>query len=283
MFLQKMSLSKTTSYKISTSEENLLENLELLYNKIPLITVYSSKASSDEEISMESSTKKVFSLTAPQYKKLSSYFDCPFAVISQPKLLKQFGYSLSDISGPIIAIDGIEDDSAVVPDNLMDNNIMGNINSAETSVKSDSDIIAGFEILPLFKFFIPAEKNDRFTIIYMIANLDMINSLAVISKSPERVKMFSKIFQLDISAYSYGDQVTGEDATIFLDGYDNSIISERIFIIGNKSFGAEKLMIDSSDAGKFKYRINDVMRALSPGAVKRSAQFDYSIYKNINK
>lgn len=246
MFLQKLSLDPEKSYETTAATEHLLENLQLIFNHIPVITLYSSKAKSDTEIDgLVKEKRAVVDLTIPQYKKYRDSFDCSHVVVPDLDLIGDFGYAADDIGRPII-----------------------------TNSKSE------FERLCLCQFSVKADKNDRFVAVYILAQM---YRTAIVTRHPERVRMFCRIFELECNVYSYEDDLDQEEqCVIFLDGY-REIDCERVFVIGPKSMKYENLNLDISVAGKFKYRILDVMRQLSPSVVKRQDQFDYSRFKNINK
>lgn len=71
------------------------------------------------------------------------------------------------------------------------------------------------------------------------------------------------------------------DCAVFLEGYEE-VPAERVFIIGNGQTSVPQLHLDLSVAGRFKYRILDVAKALSAAAVKSPETFNYARYKNIN-
>lgn len=256
MFLQKIALNPNESYETTTSIENLVENLQLIYNHIPIITLYSSKAMSDSEIkALFKVDKAAIELTIPQYKLFRDGFDSTHIVLPDYSLLKEFGYSISDLDKPLI----------ITGNDIIDENVCNKK--------------AKFSKLPLCRFFINSEKNERFVVAYILAQM---NSSVIFTKHPERAKMFCKIFELTCRVCSYEVDRVEEDCAIFMDGY-KEIECERIFVLGTRSMGFEKLSLDTGIAGKFKYRIMDVMKQLSPATVKKRDQFDYSRYKNINK
>lgn len=244
MFLQKLRLDPEKSYETTASTENLLENLQLTFSHIPVITLYSSKAKSDQEIDvLVKDQRAVIDLTVPQYNKYKDSFDCTHIVLPDLVLLNDFGYSLDDLDKPLIACGQ-----------------------------------NGLERLRLCQFFVKAEKNDRFVAAYILAQM---YPAAIVTKHPDRVRMFCKIFELGCNVYPYDSQME-EECVIFLEGH-REVECERVFVIGPRHAGYERLNLDIALAGKFKYRILDVMKQLSPSVVKRKEQFDYSRFKDISK
>lgn len=248
MFLQKITLSPEKSYETTTSTENLLENLLLIHKHIPVITLYSSKAPSDTEIkALLAKERSTVELTIPQYRVFRDSFDSSHIVLPKYSLLSEFGYSADDLDKPLIITEG-------------------------RSV---------FTRLPLCRLFVHSEKNERFVIAYILAQMNV--SVAIFTRHLERTKMFCRIFELDCRVCSYEEDDIEEGCAIFMDGY-REIECERIFVLGpSKPAGFERLSLDAGIAGKFKYRIMDVMRQLSPATVKRKDQFDYARFKHINK
>lgn len=248
MFLQKLVLDPTKSYESSAPVENLVENLHLLYKRVPVITLYASKALSNEQIEqlLGESKPATIELTIPQYSTYSSRFDSSHVVVRDFSLLSAFGYSAADIDRPLIVSDK-----------------------------------CGLEKLPLCKFFVNIEKNERFVALYVLAQMF---SVTVFSRTVARTEMFCKIFELNCSVRAYEDKIgpVADECVIFMDGY-REVECERVFVLGGSPSGLERLSIDLGLAGKYKYRILDVMRQLSPSVVKKRDQFDYSRFRNINK
>jgi hypothetical protein len=242
-FVQKLSLDASKSYVTSTTIDNLLENLELSFKRIPIITPYASKS---EDISnMDNDSKKSFRITLPIYLQNAESFDCSHVVVEDYDLMEDFGYKVEDIKKPIIS----------------------------TSNKSNANV------LHLCSFFIKAEKNERFMVLYILSRFFKIT---VFSKEEEKARIFCRVFDIDCDIMSYEDEVSDAECCIFLDGY-KKVDSERVFVIGTKSYGLDKLTIDINSIGKYKYRINDVMQAISPSVIKHKRQFDYNRFININK
>lgn len=247
MFIQHLNLDPATSYETTASAENVAENLLLDYTHVPIITLYSSKGESEESIRQKlKEPKHAISLTVAQYKSFKNDFDSTHIILPEFYLLESFGYSLDDFNKPLIVEEGNK-----------------------------------FAKLPLCRFFIKAERDERFVAIYLIAQLF---HATIVTKNPNRAKIFCNIFELNCEVIGYdelGSRIETE-CCIFIDGYQ-SIECERIFIIDHKPFKYERLFLDLSEAGKYKYRICDVMRRISLSAAKNIKTFDYSPFKNINK
>ncbi|KAI5149524.1 hypothetical protein ENBRE01_0958 [Enteropsectra breve] len=247
MFLQKLNLEASTSYETSTELENLLENLHISFAKIAVITPYLSKAMSDEDIGFLAKEKKAdITLTIPQYKKYAELFDCSHVVVTDHNLLCEFGYKIEELGAPMI--------------------VVGELYK--------------YEKLELCKFFVKAEKNERFVALYIIAQMFPVT---VVARDVDRVKMFCRIFDLDANVIGEDEEydASEDSCLVFLDKY-KSIKCERVFIVGGKSYGHKRLLMDLSLAGKYKYRVLDIAKQLSPSVVERKASFDYTRFKNIN-
>lgn len=247
MFIQKLELDKMKSYSTTTTIENITENLQLTFNKVPIVTPYSSKCMEDSEIkNLLKNEKAVIRLTITKYLGLKDSFDCSHVVIEDFNLLGQFGYDWKDIDKPVIV-----------------------------DQKADC-----FEKIQLFKFFIKAEKSDSFVALYLISQMF---KTAVVTKDPERMEMFCKVFRMNCEVYDYEYQDEIDSECVVLMGFPKKINSERVFLIGKKSYGFPSLNLNVNDAGKFKYRINDVVRDLFSHSNRQVSRFDFAKYANIYK
>lgn len=254
MFLQKLSLSPNKSYSTSTTLENIIENLHLSYNHIPIITPYTSKSVTQEVLNSNLMGEKSSSILSIElYNKNVESFDCSHVVVLEYDLFEKFGYNLDDLKNPLITFD----------------------NDA-------------FDRLILSKFHLNFEKEDAFVALFILTKLFKGK---IISKKIERIRIFSEVFEIEWEITKDGDDSSDDcnpECIIFMDdSYSekyNSLNPERIFIIGGrrpKDF--ESLKIDLSLAGKYKVRISDVYRSITPSVIKGRTKFDYERFKNIAK
>lgn len=246
MFLQQLKLSQNKSYRTTEEIDNLIESMHLQYKHIPIICLSSKESWSNDRI--EEALKSGPSsprLTIPQYTKYREQFDSSHILFPEASQANEFGYSIADLDKPIIT----------------------------------TDIQCDFERLLVFKMFIRAKNNDRLVAIYILAQK---YTLAIFTKQKERLSLFCKIFKLNARVISYeeGVEAVDEECAVFIDGYVE-VSAERIIIIGNGNTRIQELTLDLSVAGKYKYRVLDVARRLSPNTVKHSL-IDYSKFKDIN-
>lgn len=247
MFLQKLKLDKDETYESLAELENILENLQLTFNHIPIITFYSSKSFSDMDIENSlNENKNSIILTIEQYKKYKDRFDCSHIILQDFSLLESFGHSISDFDKPLIVIEK-----------------------------------SFFKKLPLSRFFINSEKDEKYVVAYI---LSQIFKSVIVTKYVNKIQMLCKIFKIDADVYSYKeiDNIRAE-CVICLEGYC-SVDAERVFVVGNRNnSNLEDLKIDISVAGKFKYRILDIIKKLGPRTVRNRDKFDYSKYDYISR
>lgn len=249
MFVQKLALDPSESYCTTATVENLVENIHLSYKHVPILCLSSKDSWPDNKIA--AALKKPLSaptLTVKQYNYFKEHFDSTHAIFPEAGQAHEFGYSLEDIGKPVITM----------------------------------DLSCGFQKIQLCKFFIRAEKNDRFVALYILAQQF---TLAIFTKQPERMKMFCRIFNINADIHDYTEEKDSveEECAVFLDGYSREVHAERVMIIGNGNTRIQELHLDLSVAGKYKYRILDIARRLSPNVVKRAELFNYDLFKNINK
>lgn len=248
MFLQKLSLKSDQSYSTTTSLENILENLYITFKHIPILTPFASSADPIETIKKNIENKNSKStLTPSMFIENFRLFDCSHVILQDRELFDKFGLNLSQIPRPFIEIGNTEN----------------------------------YPLLNLFKFFIKAQNEDTFVVLYILSKL--FNG-KVVTKKAEKLKIFFKVFKIEWPIISY-DELTDEqlECIVFMDGYvDNS--SERIFCIGNNNPSRfNNLKIDLYMTGKFKPRIGELYRAITPAIVKGHKEFDYDRFANISK
>jgi len=254
MFLQKIVLDSSKSYSTQSVLDEVVESLQLSYSLIPVITPYASKTERSQNI--KNAKKGIVRLTIDQYNTKSADFDMKHVIVEDHTLFSDFGYSLGDIKAPVI--------------------ILGASGSLEDS--------HGYSPLPICSCFIQADRNERFVAIYI---LSQIYSATIVTKNVDRVEMFVRIFKLDADVCGYDEienlsKTTKSDCVIFLEGY-RDVKFGRKFVIGRQSYGLEKFNLDLTMADKFVYRIEDVMKQLSPSVVRRKETFDYDRFENIAK
>ncbi|KAI5168471.1 hypothetical protein PAEPH01_0159 [Pancytospora epiphaga] len=246
MFLQKLKLDPTVTYETSASVDNVVENMGLQYKHIPIITLYSSKAPLDEDIekAIENKTAAI-ELSVSQYKQYKDRFDSSHIILPKFDFISDFGFSPDDFDKPLI--------------------VLGN---------------HGFAKLPLSRFGIFAEKNDRFVAVYILSQLF---KATIFTKEVNRMKIFCRIFELDCKVLSLSESVDTleTECAIFVDCH-KEVFYERIFLIGSKPSRYERLDLDLNSAGKYRYRICSVMQQVSKNVAKRIDSFDYSVYSHIN-
>ncbi|KAI4292935.1 hypothetical protein PAPHI01_2209 [Pancytospora philotis] len=246
MFVQPLRLDPQTNYETSASEENVVENMLLSCSRVPIVTLYASKAAHDDAVLEKLQLRGVsVELSVAQYKAHAGHFDSSHIIVRDFGLLDSFGYALEDFDKPLIVEAG-----------------------------------SGFKKLPLCRFLIKAEKNERFVAVFMLAQCFRAT---IFTKDTNRARIFCKIFKLDCDVRSM-EECAGRiesECAIFLDGY-REIECERVFVLGAKPARFQLLSLDLGDAGKFKYRIADVMRRVSPGVARRIDSFDYAPYAHIN-
>ncbi len=245
MFLQKMNLDKNVTYESLASLENIIENLHIIYNHIPIITPHISKSMSKTDIENEfKKEKSSVLLSVPQYKEYKNKFDSSHIVLINYSLFESFGYSTSDLDKPFIVTEP-----------------------------------SPYQKLPMNRFFVNATKDEKYVKLYI---LSQAFKGVVVTRDVDRTEMFCRIFKIDAKVLFYSEiENIKEECVFFLDNYA-SVDAERIFLINNINENhLTELKINSNLAGKFKYRIQDIMVKLSPRVVQNKDSFNYSLYKDI--
>lgn len=261
MFIQKLILNTEVSYSTTADLQNLTENLHLSFKHIPIITPYSSKSDSEKQLLENlNSLKSTTTMTPTLFLKYSNRFDCTHAVISDHLLFSKFGFDLETIKKQKI--------------------ILEKISNASKSTKLPR--------LNLFKFFINKQNEEAFVALFVLTEMF---AGTVIAKSPKKIEIFFKIFSINwkIMTYSeYSDKtknltISG-DCVVFMDEYIETD-AERIFVIGNSNLNTkhnfEELKLDLTLAGKYKYRVEDVYRSISPAVLKGKKSIDTDRFKNV--
>lgn len=262
MFIQKLNLDNSVSYSTSADLQSLVENLQLFFSHIPVLTPYSSK--SDTEKIINENLKKeasVTTMTPTVFLKFSDRFDCSHVPVVDSPLMSKFGFSLDGIKKPLIILD------------------------------SKSDLPR----LNLFKVLINKKKEEAFVALFVIT--EMFKG-TVIARNPKKMKLFCELFSIDWKVISYNDHLKsiekGEnikaqdygDCLVFMDEY-REVVAERIFVIGDSSlvrgYAFEVVDMDLSLAGKYKYRVEDVYRSLTPAVVSGKKSIHPDRFKNIRK
>lgn len=248
MFIQKLDLNPKKSYSTTADIENIVENLHVTYNHVPIISPYVSKSLDINEIENKlKNDKSSIKISVPLYFKYKEKFDSSHIIIENFAVMESFGYSVNDLDKPVIVNENISE----------------------------------FERIKLCKFFIKAESSERFVVLFILAQMF---KPAIITKDVERTEIFCKVFKLNCKVYDFNDENTKieEECVIFMSCY-KEVECERIFLIGRKSLGLQRLEIDVNEAGKFKYRINDVVSELFSFGFRRLGKFNYERYENIHK
>lgn len=247
MFLQKLSLDPKQSYSTTATLENIIENLQLSFNHIPILTPFTSNSDSMEVI-LENLKKSHSTniLTPSMFVSIAHLFDCTHVILQDRELMEKFDLDLTSIPKPIIELE--------------------NTNQ--------------YPLLNLCKMHIKAKDEDAFVVLYILSKLFKGK---VVAKKTEKLKIFFKVFEIDWEVLSYEDKCdTQHECLVFMDGYVENK-SERIFCLGNNSNKFDQLKIDLSLAGKFKSRIGEVYRAITPAILKGHKEFDYSRFSSIAK
>ena len=126
------------------------------------------------------------------------------------------------------------------------------------------------------RYFIQAHRDESFFFIFILCTTFRYT---LITNQLNRTKIFCKIFVLGYEIYSYDTKIK-EVCKMY--NRNKYIECERFFSIGTKSYDLEQLNINLNTIGKFKYRISDIVKRLSPATVKNIDKFDYPKFKNIN-
>ena len=181
------------------------------------------------------------------FKENANLFDCSHVILQNGELIDKFELDLSIIPKPFIEI--------------------GNTRN--------------YPLLNLCKMNINAQNEDVFVVLFILSKL--FNG-KVVTKKTKKVKIFFKVFQIEWDVISYEELNSGNqlECIVFLDGYSENN-SERIFCLGNSNNRFDQLKIELSLAGKFKPRIGEVYRAITPSILKGHKEFDYSRFANIDK
>lgn len=309
MFLQKLSLSSEKSYSTSTTLENIIENLHLTFKHIPVIVPYSSKGISQEDLDANLAKETSSSiLSVEKYVKNSKSFDCSHVVVLEYDLFEKFGYDLSVLSKPLI----------VIGSNVFDRLTLCKLH---INFEKEDAFVALFILTKLLRGKIVSKKSERVKIFLEVFGIEWEcvqddnsneptldnqsnnsneptldnrdNNLNLLTK-PNRENNSKESNQDSNSQESISDSESEEstcdnlECIVFMDGsYSekyNSLNPERIFVIGGcRPKGFESLKIDLSLAGKYKYRIGDVYRSITPSVMKGKTKFNYEKFKNIAK
>jgi len=259
MFIQKLNLDNSVSYSTSADLQSLVENLQLSFSHIPVLTPYSSK--SDTEKTINENLKKgasVTTMTPTVFLKFIDRFDCSHVPVADSSLMPKFGFSLDGIKKPLIILD------------------------------SKSELPR----LNLFKVLINKKKEEAFVALFVIT--EMFKG-TVIARNPKKVKLFCELFSIDWKVISYNDHLKSienikaqdyGDCLVFMDEYREAL-AERIFVIGDSSLvkghAFEVVDMNLSLAGKYKYRVEDVYRSLTPAVVSGKKSIHPDRFKNIRK
>lgn len=252
MFLQKLNLKNNKSYKTSTTLENLIENLQITFNHIQIITPFSSQSESYESIIEKlKEDKSVSKMDINTYLKIDDSYKCSHAIILEKDIIEKFGIDLSILKRPFITI--------------------GN----------DSNL----PNLHLCRFAIKNKEEDAFVALFILSK---IFSGTVIANKPEKLKIFFKVFDISwsiIEPNKFDGNIEGECLVIMdniKDLIENKINDiERVFCIGFVPKAYEVFNIDLALAGKYKYRIGDVYRSITTAVIKGYKEFDYSRFANL--
>lgn len=268
MFVQKLKLDQNKSYSTTTSLENLIENLHLSFNHVAVLTPYSSASDTIETVKEnlkkpKSSSKLTPAMFLGMEGQFRDRFDCTHFPVVEYSLMDKFGFDLSVIGGPLIVLDEK----------------------------------CPLQRLSLSKFFIRNDESGSFVVLFILSKMF---TGAVVTRKARKTKMFFEIFGIGWDVISYDDisrcqdpekppEESGSgfrDCLVFMDGY-LEIYSERVFVLGNRrpagDNGLEDLSIDLSLAGKFKHRVEDVLRALTPAVVNGKRSLDSSRFRNVSK
>lgn len=261
MFLQKLNLDQKQSYSTTATFENIIESLQLTFKHIPVLTPFSSTADSIETVT-ENLTKSssVSIVTLKTFQKIAKLFNCSHVILQDREIMEKFEIDLSKVSKPIIEI--IEEDREMT-----------------------------FPLLNLCKMYIRNREEDSFVILFILSKL--FNG-KVVCKRSAKLEILFKVFGIEWEILSYSDELEENcECVVFMDGY-TECNAERVFCLGTApsvSAVAENisiseftnLSIDLSLAGKYKARIGEVYRAITPAVLKGYKDFDYARFSSVAK
>lgn len=248
MLIQRLALNDKISYSTTTTLENLIENLQLTFKHIPIITPYCSKSDTLETLANNlKKEKSISTLSLDNYLKNKAAFDCSHVVLLDFYLFEKFELQISLIEKPIILLEQ----------------------------KS------GLPRLPLSKFWIKNTNEDAFVSLFILSKL--FNGI-VVTERIEKVKIFFKVFEIEwlvVAPKQLTVEMAREHGCVVFFDCAGDVLAERVFCIGKTKNDFEQLNLDLRLAGKFKYRVGNVYRAISPAVIKGSRSFDYQKFKNI--
>lgn len=260
MFLQRLHLNPKQSYSTTTTLENIVENLQLSFNHVPILTPFASKSESIEHIKEKlNSGKSASIMDLNTYLQLEGSFDCSHAILLEKELLGKFDVDISLMKKPYIVIE-------------------------------DKSSTGDLPKIQLCKFSIKRLGEDAFVALFILAKLF---SGTVIARRTERLKIFVKVFQIEWNVVSFSelDALESNDSigecVAVMDRYSSAEgekipRAERMFCIGFSPMEYEPFNMDLSLAGKYKYRIGDVYRSITPAVMKGAKPFDYKRFSNIS-
>ncbi|ELA42189.1 uncharacterized protein VICG_00832 [Vittaforma corneae ATCC 50505] len=264
MFLQQLSLNPNQSYSTTTTLENLIENLQLSFNHVPILTPFASKSESVERIKEKlGSRKSTSTIDLNTYLQFQNSFDCTHVILLEKELFDKFGIDISLIKKPYIVIEG-----------------------------RDSTKIGGGDLpkAQLCRFSVRRQGEDALVALFILTKLF---TGTVIAKKTERLKIFFKVFQIEWNIVSFSELDTSSisdnvgECVAIMDRYSDADAekipsAERMFCIGFSQMGYEPFNMDLSLAGKYKYRIGDVYRSITPAVMKGAKPFDYERFSRIS-
>lgn len=266
MFLQKLQLDENQSYSTTANLDNLTENLCITFNHIPVITPFPSKSEQMEKIKNKLKVPKSISvMDVATFLELEDSFDCSHVVICEKELFEKFGIDISQIKRPYIYL---EDD---------------------TYHDKTYDGKPPLPKLQLCRFSMKLQKEDGFSALFILSKLF---TGTVVARKTERLKIFFKVFQIEWKIVDFSELANlanskelGE-CLVFMEwpnelAVDVLLQIERVFCIGFHKKGFEPFSMDLSVAGKYKYRIGDVYRAITPAVLKGSRPFDYKRFSKV--
>lgn len=252
MLLHKLRLSKEKSYRTSATAQNLIENLHLSFNHVPVLTPFSSRADSLESVKLGLTRhKSAPTMDLSTFMQLESFFDCTHVVLAEADLFDKFGMDLSVLSRPCIVL----------------------------GERPGHDL----PLLQLCNLSLSYQGEDAFVALFILTRLF---KGTVVTRRTEKVEIFFKVLGIEwrIVKPEEGVEYTDECVVVLgkCPGLETALSTvERVFWIGAAGQGSQPFQLDLGLAGKYKYRVGDLYRCITPAVMKGVKEFDYSRFTKL--
>ncbi|TBU01366.1 hypothetical protein CWI39_1405p0020 [Hamiltosporidium magnivora] len=286
-FKSDFSISKNTDYITTRSTEDMVSDILPIFENITILSVYKQRCLDLFKILNKTRKCKLFDTPVIS----------PEISIFTPRLFLE---NIEEAGQSKLLV--LDDCHLFIDFGYLD--IMKEIKNRGYNFIGCTKLITDMEFMknPIiltngFSYFIKCHKNEAFQALFVIFNFKMLKGSVCLVVDPKLIRkfyIFLQVFGVDCCYYKKGNQAVSicSEEEVDSDFKVNNLIIvgkksvdcqfENIIYLSNQEIeGIRPYNLDYTKIEKYNYRINDVLRSITPSVIKGVKDFDYERFKNI--